>query len=130
MAATWCSWVVRSQPPCGNSQPIRSGGRRLNSHCAPRPDSRRPHVWSRSDRVDSGPADFVAEVTSRCAAVGIVLAEPLGPVHLPEGRARLLLRHLYQQAAAVAAVLAAVQVERSQARAPVVTVRVDPQDID
>ncbi len=73
---------------------------------------------------------FATDLRARCAAVGLEMPEPLGPVPLAEGRTRWLIRTTHQQASAVAAEMGALQAERSRARASVVAVRVDPLDID
>lgn len=67
----------------------------------------------------------VADVHRRCHG----LPAHWGPVALANGE-RLLLRTSYQQTAEVVAALASIQRERAARRAPVVTVRVDPSDID
>ncbi len=74
--------------------------------------------------------DFVGQVAAKAAELGIELADPLGPVPLDGGRQRWLYQLEHRDAAAVAEVLREVQVNRARGRQSVVTVRVDPLDID
>lgn len=80
--------------------------------------------------VPEAVADFLAQVADRATAAGIRVGEPLGPLALDAGRQRWLYQLDHRDAAAVAEVFRNIQLTRARGRQPVVTVRVDPLDID
>jgi primosomal protein N' (replication factor Y) len=74
--------------------------------------------------------DFRGQVATQVRRAGIEVGDPLGPVPLEEGRQRWLYQLEHRDGAAFAAALREVQGTRARGRQPVVTVRVDPLDID